>query len=122
MNGLTEADSGAVNDAWNRVRQEARALGGGTGLGGLLAAVDAYGAALVSSINPQAFKAFSTLQAVAAMQGVQLNAIRNDAERWSFIATVGAVTREFQSFDDVRVWLQSAEGAAADCMREGEHA
>lgn len=51
------------------------------------------------------FKRFTNLQAVAALRGVELRAIRNDAERWSFIATVGPVTLDMACLEDVERWL-----------------
>lgn len=50
-------------------------------------------------------KRFSSLQARAALLGVSLVAIRNDLERWAFVVTVGPVTQELASLDDVEQWL-----------------
>jgi hypothetical protein len=50
-------------------------------------------------------KHFSSLQAQAALRGVALHAIRNDFERWTFIATVGALTQELPSLGEVEQWL-----------------
>lgn len=52
-------------------------------------------------------KRFSSLQALAALQGVELRATRNDLERWTFIATAGAVTTELDSLDAVAQWLDA---------------
>lgn len=50
-------------------------------------------------------KAFSTLQAKAAMRGMELSAIRTDAERWSYVLTSAAITRELESLEAVQAWL-----------------
>jgi hypothetical protein len=50
-------------------------------------------------------KSFSTLQARAALYGVELHAMRNDFERWTFIATAGALTQELPSLEEVEQWL-----------------
>jgi hypothetical protein len=49
-------------------------------------------------------KRFSTLQALAALAGVDLRAIRNDAERWTFYLTAGALTQELPTLDHVEHW------------------
>lgn len=63
-------------------------------------------------------KRFATLQAQAALQGVELRAIRNDLERWSFVVTAGAITQELATLAEVEAWLstvpaQLAEGQGA---------
>lgn len=52
-------------------------------------------------------KAFSTLQARAALLGVALHALRNDLETWSYVATVGPVTVELATLDEVARWLST---------------
>lgn len=51
------------------------------------------------------FKPFWGLQARAALLGVALHAIRNDLERWSYVATVGPITQELPTLADVERWL-----------------
>jgi hypothetical protein len=63
------------------------------------------------------FKRFANLQAMAALRGVVLEAIRNDLERHTFIATRNHITHEFPSLDAVQMWLEGcailAEGSNA---------
>lgn len=51
------------------------------------------------------FKRFATMQALAALHGVELRATRNDLERWLFVATLGAITTELDSLEAVAAWL-----------------
>lgn len=68
------------------------------------------------------FKHFTTLQARAALLGIELHAITNDLERQSFIATQGPITREFLTLGEVDAYLASVEGSEAVlCGLEGTH-
>lgn len=62
------------------------------------------------------YKRFSSLQARAALAGVELQASRTDAEQWTFIASAGALTQELSTLDDVEAWLTrlSAQVEAKD--------
>jgi hypothetical protein len=53
-------------------------------------------------------KAFSTLQARAALAGITLSVVPNDGGRIVFIVTRWALTREFSHLRDVIAWLDSA--------------
>jgi hypothetical protein len=57
-------------------------------------------------------KMFSGLQARAAFLGVVLVALRNDAERWAYFLTVGAVTSEVPSLEYVERWLDRLQAGA----------
>lgn len=61
-------------------------------------------------------KRFSTLQARAALGGVTLFAIDGDHGQSIFIASRWALTRPFDSLDDVAIWLDRVIG------REAQHA
>lgn len=50
-------------------------------------------------------KRFETLRAQAALAGIELRSVRNDAERWTFVAASGAVTVEIPTLEEVETWL-----------------
>jgi hypothetical protein len=50
-------------------------------------------------------KHFSNLQARAALLGVILLAVGNDAEHWTYIATLGPVTLDIPTLEGVERWL-----------------
>lgn len=52
------------------------------------------------------FKKFSTLQATAAIRGLQLRAIQDDCERYTFVVTGHGVSHELPSLDAVAFWLE----------------
>lgn len=58
-------------------------------------------------------KRFSTLRARAALVGVELHACRNDAERWTFFAALGAETIEIPTLREVEIWLLGRFGHSA---------
>jgi hypothetical protein len=51
-------------------------------------------------------RAFATTQARAALAGITLSALQNDAGRTVFIATRWALTREFADLKAVSAWLE----------------
>lgn len=72
-----EVDGPEVSAAWNKVREEARALCGGRGLGDLLAAVEAYAAAAPQAPAPApaglvTAAAYDRLQALANSQAARI--------------------------------------------------
>lgn len=62
-------------------------------------------------------KAFSSLQARCALAGVVLAAIRNDSERWAYVVTHGAYTRELESLEAVEAWLVEHSDQLAEVHR-----
>jgi hypothetical protein len=58
-------------------------------------------------------KRFATLQARAALAGVALAAIEDDAGRPAYVMTRWALTRQLDSLDAVERWLDQLTGAAA---------
>lgn len=58
-------------------------------------------------------KRAATCTARAAIAGVSLHRLADDAGRPEWIATRWALTRAFHSLDDVEAWLARVEGRAA---------
>lgn len=59
-------------------------------------------------------KRFATLQAQAALVGVQLHRIDGDDGRPSYIATKWAMTASFGSLDETAAWLRRFAGVSAE--------
>jgi len=55
-------------------------------------------------------KAFATLQAQAALQGVALHRLENDRGQEIYIGTKWAMTRQMHSLDEVEMWLNRIAG------------
>lgn len=57
-------------------------------------------------------KRFNTLQARAALAGVALAAIEDDAGRPAYVVTRWALTRQLSDLDSVERWMDQLTGAA----------
>lgn len=58
-------------------------------------------------------KRFSTLQAVAAIQGYRLDAQRTGEDGWSFALISHSTAIELPNLDDVVAWLSTNAGREA---------
>lgn len=66
-----------------------------------------------TAMNETHRKAFETARARCALRSIVLHRIEDDAGRPLFIATFHALTKHFDTLDEVEQWLLAVDGKPA---------
>lgn len=64
-------------------------------------------------MTAEAGKRFATIQARAALAGVTLHALDDDAGRTIYVLTRWHLTRQLEDLDDVERWLDMLQGGVS---------